>query len=163
MILIGALAAPISRGLGTRSDSKRVSFGILVVVLPGANPHDTRVMSKSPSQKGKKRCMLASLRIAHANLRCASDEATAIVATIGTNRPRQVNHFVTADTTPAQGGVTMGAQDKFVIDTALALWADELLFDVVAQIFFFEGALVAICNCLARAEHQVDAQPGKGH
>jgi hypothetical protein len=105
--------------------------------------------------------MLTSLRITHTNLRGTTDKATAIITTIGTNRPCQVNHMVTADTAPAQSGMTMGAQNEFVVDTALALRADKLLFNVVAQVFFFEGTLVAIRNRLARAEHHVDAQTGK--
>ena len=160
MILTGASAAPISRGLGVRDDNSEVSLG-MTLPLPGAKPQATRLSNNSPSQNGKKRCMLTSLRITHANLRGTTDKATAIITTIGANRPGQVNHMVTADTAPAQGGMTMGAQNEFVVDTALALWADKLLFNVVAQVFFFEGPLIAIRNRLARAEHHVDAQTGK--
>ena len=109
MILTGALAAPISRGLGTRADNNVVSLGVVVVVLPGAKPQATRLSNNSPSQNGKKRCMLTSLRFAHANLRGTPHKSTAIITTIGTNRPGQINHMVTADTAPAQGGMTMGA------------------------------------------------------
>jgi hypothetical protein len=143
MILTGALASPMMRGLGVRSDNNDVSLGV-VVVLPGANPQATRLSNNNPSQNGKKRCMLTSLRITHTNLRGTTDETTAIITTIGANRPGQVNYMVTADTAPAQGGMTMGAQNEFVVDTALTLWADKLFFNVVAQVFFFEGPLVAI-------------------
>ncbi len=86
MILTGAFASPMIRGLGTRADNNDVSLGV-VVVLPGANPQATRLSNNTPNQTGKKRCMLTSLRITHTNLRGTTDKSTAIITTIGANRP----------------------------------------------------------------------------
>ena len=45
-----------------------------------------------------------------------------------------------------------------MVDATLTLRAHELFFDVVAQIFFFERALVAIGNSLPWAEHGIDSE-----
>ena len=160
MILTGASAAPMSRGLGARDDNSEVSLGT-ALPLPGASPQAAKLSNTAAAKMGNKRYMLTSLRITHTNLRGTTDESTAIITTIGANRPGEVDDMVTADTAPAKGGMTMRAQNEFVVDTALALRADKLLFNVVAQVFFFEGPLIAIRNCLAWAEHHIDAQTGK--
>ena len=162
MILTGASAAPISRGLGVRDDNSEVSLGT-ALPLPGASPQAAKLSNTAAAKMGNKRYMLTSLRITHTNLRGTTDESTAIITTIGANRPGEVDDMVTADTAPAEGGMTMRAQNEFMVDTALALWADKLLFNVVAQVFFFEGPLIAIRNRLAWAEHHIDAQTGKRH
>ena len=100
MILTGAFASPMIRGLGMRADSNVVSLGV-VVVLPGASPQATKQNNSTPNQIGRKRCMLTTLRFAHTNLRGTTDKSTAIITTIGANRPSQVNYMVTADTAPA--------------------------------------------------------------
>jgi len=162
MILTGASAAPISRGLGVRDDNSEVSLG-MTLPLPGASPQAAKLSNTAATKMGNKRYMLTSLGIAHANLGGPTDQSAPVIATIGANRPGEVDDMVTADTAPAEGSMTMGAQNEFMVNTALALWANKLLFNVVAQVFFFEGTLVAVCNRLTGAEHHIDAETGKRH
>ena len=81
--------------------------------------------------------------VAHAHLGGASDQAGAIIATVGADGPGQIDDFVTTDASSAQCSMTVWAQDEIVVDTALTLRADELLFDVVSEVFFFERAFIA--------------------
>ena len=67
-----------------------------------------------------------------------ANQTAAIIATIGANGPCQVDDAIAADTATTQGGMAVWAKDELVVDTTLTLWADKLLFDVVAQVLFFE-------------------------
>ncbi len=84
MILTGALASPIMRGLGVRSDNNDVSLGV-VAVLPGANPQAAKLSNTAAAKMGNKRYMLTSLGIAHANLGGPADQSASIITTIGAN------------------------------------------------------------------------------
>ena len=93
-------------------------------------------MRQDTSTRGS--LIFRSTDVGQSYIRCAADHARTIITTERTNGPCQVDDAVACDTAATQAGMTVWAKDILVVDTALALWADELLFDIVAQIFFFE-------------------------
>ena len=72
------------------------------------------------------------LRFTHTNLGGTPNESAPIITTVGADGPRQVDDVITTDTPSAECSVAVWAQNELVLDATLALWADELLFDVVA-------------------------------
>lgn len=84
MILTGASAAPISRGLGERDDNSEVSLGT-TLPLPGASPQAAKLSNTAATNMGNKRYMLTSLGFAHANLGGSANQPAPIITTIGAN------------------------------------------------------------------------------
>jgi hypothetical protein len=72
------------------------------------------------------------VRFTHANLGSTPNKSAPIITTVGADGPCQVDDVITTDTPSAECGMAVWAQNKLVLDATLALWADELLFDVVA-------------------------------
>jgi hypothetical protein len=72
------------------------------------------------------------------DIRRTADHARAVVTTIRTDSPGQIDDAIAGNTAATQPRVAMWAEDVFVVYPALALRAYELFLDIMAQVFFFE-------------------------
>lgn len=90
-----------------------------------------------------------------------ADHTRAVVTTIRTDSPCQVDDPIAGYTAPAQPCMAMRAEDVFVINATLTLRAHELFLDIMAQVFFFERPFVSLGNSLARSQQGINAQASK--
>ena len=82
--------------------------------------------------------MIRSTDMRQTDIGRTADHARAVVATIRTDSPGQVDDPIAGNTAAPQPRVAMWAEDVFVVYPALALRAYELFLDIMAQVFFFE-------------------------